>query len=261
MAGPDTEFGVQTSNLFSLLDDDAPAPAKKEPVKKAAPAKAQVNNRGSDREKRNDRRPERSQRGGGRGRGRGRGRGGESRGRAFDRRSGTGRDKSQPKGGHGKGNWGTDKDDQAREARRNWRQEKQEKQAATGETEKVEGDAAATETPEGEDAKAPEVTPEEEEQEKEPDTIGYEEFLAQKAAKAPDDDSNKVLRSAENDESQWEACAEITKEEDDEESFLGVGFSTTKKSRGKKGNKGKNAKKVKSLDEFNSTTRSSGRGR
>lgn len=281
MAGQDVEFGVQTANLFALLDDDAPAKPKEAAPKVTKPKPKQAfGGRGNDREqpeKRRDQRqqPARSQRGGGRGRGgggggRGRGGGGEARGRAFDRRSGTGRDKSEPKNGHGKGGWGTDKDDAQERPRRNNRDNRGEnrgnqknwREGQNDKAEKVEGDAPvaaekaddekAAEKPEGETAA--EV---EDEEEKEPEVIGYDEFLAQKAAKAAEVDSGSARREAENDESQWEACAEMTVEA--EENL----YCDAQVKRGKKkaAPKSKGSKKVVNLDEFNSTTRARGRGR
>eukprot|EP00542_Grammatophora_oceanica_P020590 CAMPEP_0194049342 /NCGR_PEP_ID=MMETSP0009_2-20130614/30408_1 /TAXON_ID=210454 /ORGANISM="Grammatophora oceanica, Strain CCMP 410" /LENGTH=274 /DNA_ID=CAMNT_0038695469 /DNA_START=52 /DNA_END=874 /DNA_ORIENTATION=+ len=81
--------------------------------------------------------------------------------RAYDRRSGTGRGKEIKKGGGGKRNWGSDKND-----------------AKQAEGTIVEGD-------ESEPRKVEEETPyvEEEEEEREPEieTVSYEEYMANKA--------------------------------------------------------------------------------
>ncbi|WZN60439.1 HABP4_PAI-RBP1 domain-containing protein [Chloropicon roscoffensis] len=102
-------MATETTNMFSLLEDGAkaPAPAKSEPVggfTKPTPGSQRSQNGGN--------RGEGNRRGGGRG-GRGGSRGG--RGREYDRRSGTGRGNKlgyeNKKGGGGRGNWGAPGDD------------------------------------------------------------------------------------------------------------------------------------------------------
>lgn len=249
------EFGVSTSNKFAFLDDDAPAPkkavkAKKEESKpKARPESARNNERG-DRSERNER-----NNGGGRGRGgRGRGRGGYRGGgrggkREFDRHSGTGRDKSVKKEGHGKYGWG--EEGESERPRNNRRRttnlnEQPEVAATPNENEEVPKTEGAEETPATEEKPA-------EPEEPEDTSVTYEEFLASKAA--VEEDSREV-RHVQNDD-KFKGVV-LSTEEFEFQLELGSGNKTQKKSRKQ------NAKKNVSLDEFVSTgptSRGRGRGR
>jgi len=247
---------ANTFNVFSMLDDDAPAPvvAKKEPkvepvVKKpeAKPVKPDArNNRGSAQRGRD------GERRGGRGRGRGgRGRGTTTK-RDFDRHeSGTGRGRGDvKKNGSGRGNWGVEgEQDQEDRPKRRFDREDRPRRNKPAEGEQAE---TSEEKPaeDGQKAEASEEKPAEKAEdapEPEPEVISYDEFLANQAAAAPEDDRKTKVREVSND-GQWKDFAAKAAPVKEEEADYDLSGGPKKTGRSKKTRNGK--KSAVSLDQF-----------
>jgi len=245
-----------TGNIFALLDDDAPAPVKKEtkkkeekPKKEARKEKPQRESNKGERPPRNDNRQNRP-RGGGRGGGRGgAGRGGAGREkREFDRHSGTGRDDRQKRNGSGRFNWGSEgEDNRPRRAPRD-----NKKDAAP--TEEPAADAAAP--VEGEAPKEAEPVEEGEPVEVEPETVSYEDYLKQKADNALAEDAVSH-REVNNDDFQGQTATSFVRVDEEAE---GPDYVIGTATKAKKGRKQKEKKQL-NIDEFKAQGKSAGRGR
>jgi plasminogen activator inhibitor 1 RNA-binding protein len=151
------------------------------------------------------------------------------------------------KEGHGRGGWGEDGDDRPRNNRR--RDNKQEEAVAEpDEAADNEGDAAPAEV-------EPEI---EIEAEPEPVTQSYEEYLADKEAKALAEDK-RGARAVQNDDTKFAGVA-ITKEDEAADFQLELGTGS-KQLKSKRANKSK--KNVIHFDEFaaSGSGRGGGRGR
>lgn len=273
----DPEFGVNVSNRFAFLDEEASAPEaapKKEEKKKEVKPKTETRKDSKPRERSDStnkgERAERAPRGeGGRGRGRGgargrgggrgRGRGGGGSGepREFDRHvSGTGRRDVERREGRGKYNWGGE--GETDRPRRNRRPQGENGEEATEEA-PVDVDAPAEEAVEVE----PEVEAEPEPYvEPEPETRSYEEYLeAQKNAALEED--NLVIRTVKNDDFQGQKAQAFAKDEIDEGPVYEFGTASKKG----KGKKTKKESKILSIDQFKAqeaaaqSFRGNGRGR
>lgn len=241
---------VLSRNVFSMLDEDGPAPAKakKEAPKaaEAAPAKKEPSRKSEDRRRDGGARGGRGGRGGGRG-------GGGDRGdrppsgrdrqprekREFDRHeSGTGRDRSAKREGAGKYNWGKDGEgaEGGEDRPRRERRERRPRRDAEGE-----GGGDKAEKAEGESK--------EDREEEDEKVISYEEYLAQKEASRVEADLTKKVRTVEIDNSLFKSCG--TKAVEKEEGVDTYAYPEDQRKGGpKKHNKKAAAKKVISLDEF-----------
>lgn len=264
------EFGVNVSNAFYLLDDEAPAPVKKKEPKVEPVVQPKKFEKPSREEKPRGKggRGGRDDRGKGRGKGKGKGKGDRpprDGKREHDRSHG---DRGPKKGGAGKYNWGADSEqvadgehaergarrergdrgDRGDRPRRNNR-DKPAPAAATDAEEKPADEAPA----EGEEKPAEVEKPAEPEAEPEPAVIGYDEYLAKKAESALEEDK-RVARVVEIDDSQWKSGKVPTKEEDPEDTYATDG---AKKGRKKKN---RNKKAVVHLDEFSKEAKSSSKG-
>lgn len=275
----DSDYGVATHNKFAFLDDEPPAPKKKSEPKAKVEEKPVV-------KKTDNARPAsaRQGRGEGRGEGRGRGRGGRGRGnrgegaaeggkREYDRHeSGTGRDKHAKKGGAGKFNWGQEgqegQADSDRPPRRRYdrdgdRPRRNHNKDTEGETPAAPADGEKAAPVEGEEAAAAdgEVKVNEEpkvEEPPEPETMGYEEFLAAKAATMVVDDK-KTLRVVSNDDTKF-ACKAIPAATNDVEVEYGLGGNDAASNKKENTKKDKGKKNKISMDEFAAASPAASKG-
>jgi len=213
---------LNMANFFAALDSDdeqpnpVPAKAVEKKNEKPAPRVVAPVAEPSKVPRRNDREDRSS------GRGRAPPREGK---RAYDRRSGTGRGKEIKKGGGGRGNWGSDKNEA-----RNAEQHTVIEENAEGTKVDVPEGQVVEEAPVEEEAEAPAVEEEQPEPEPEDTTMTLEEYLAKKAEEQKESEAFAPVREKQLEVDDAFQKMALKKEEED---FLVLGGIKNKAKKGR----------------------------